>query len=54
MTSRNAIYLKEEDKISLIDLESFRPLKVKKGREVKITRYIPDWYREIYESLKYK
>ena len=53
MTGRNAIYLKEEDKISLIDLESFKSLRVKKNRNVKITGYIPDWYREICESHKY-
>lgn len=53
MTGRNAIYLKEEDKISLIDLESFKSLRVKKNRKVKITGYIPDWYREICESHKY-
>lgn len=54
MTARNAIYLKEEDKISLIDLESFKSLRVKKkNRNVKITGYVPDWYRETCESLKY-
>lgn len=54
MTGRNAIYLKEEDKISLIDLESFKPVKVKKKEDlVKITGYIPDWYREVCESVKY-
>jgi len=53
MTARNSIYLEEEDKISLIDLESFKPVKVRKKEDlVKITGYIPDWYRETCESVK--
>lgn len=49
MTARNAIYLKEEDKISFIDLESFKRLRVKKG--YKLTGYNPDWYKETIESI---
>ncbi len=49
MTVRNAVYLKEEDKISFIDLESFKRLRAKRG--FKLTGYNPDWYIETIKSI---